>query len=132
MPFYYDGECAKHLKELGFERVIHTNEDFFEKIKDKQFMRTVDVIWDNPPYTSQETKQKLLEGLKSTGKPFCMLLPLPVVHAQFVRDILDMTKVQCIIPRKVRVCKTNKDPVPFKYLVWLCYKCNLNKDLYFI
>ncbi len=51
------------------------------KIKDKEFLEGVDVIFDNPPYTSPETKLKVLEGLKSTGKPFCMLLPLAVVHA---------------------------------------------------
>ena len=80
-PFFYDGECAKHLVELGFKHVLHSKEDFFMKIKDPEFMSGVDVIFDNPPYTSPETKQKVLEGLKSTGKPFCMLLPLAVVHA---------------------------------------------------
>jgi hypothetical protein len=48
-PFFYDGECSKHLQTLGFQKVLHGAEDFFEKIKDAKFMKKVDLIWDNPP-----------------------------------------------------------------------------------
>jgi hypothetical protein len=114
-PFYYDGMCAEHLRELGFDHVHHKpNEDFFVKIKDSKFLRSVDLIWDNPPYTSPETKERVLRGLLETSKPFCMLLPLATVHAQFVRDICDMTSVQLIIPRKVMVKKRTQDALPFK------------------
>ena len=115
-PFYYDGMCAEHLRELGFEHVHHKpNEDFFLKIKDTKFLHAVDLIWDNPPYTSPETKERVLRGLLETSKPFCMLLPLATVHAQFVRDICDMTSVQLIIPRKVMVKKRTQEALPFKY-----------------
>lgn len=131
-PFFYDGECAKHLCQLGYTNVVHTRDDFFEKVKDDKFLRGIDAIWDNPPYTSPETKQQVLKSLAGTGKPFCMLLPLAVLHAQFVRDLLDMSKVQAVIPRKVYVKKRNQEKLPFKYLVWLCYNMDLPKDLYFI
>jgi len=131
-PFYYDGECAKHLSMLGFTNVVHTQNDFFKQTKDTTFMKDVDVIWDNPPYTSPETKKKVLTTLADTKKPFCMLLPLAVVHAQFVRDLLDMSRVQLVIPRKVYVKKKNQSKVPFKYLVWLCYGLKLPRDTYFI
>lgn len=131
-PFFYDGECAKHLRSLGFKHVVHTQDDFFEKAKDDAFLRSVDLIWDNPPYTSPETKERVLRTLEATGKPFVMLLPLSILHAQFCRDLLDMSQVQAVIPRKVQVRKRNQEPVPFKYLVWLCYKAKLEKDIYFI
>ncbi|CAE7307091.1 unnamed protein product [Symbiodinium natans] len=56
MPFYYDGACAGHLRSLGFEKVIHEQEDFFQRVKDKSFLNRVDLIWDNPPYTAPEMK----------------------------------------------------------------------------
>ena len=63
MPFFYDGKCAEHLRSLGFSNVVHTDEDFFERVKDARFMKTVDFIWDNPPYTSQETKERVLRAV---------------------------------------------------------------------
>eukprot|EP00966_Prymnesium_polylepis_P170578 3943329-Prymnesium_polylepis.1 len=115
MPFYYDGACAEHLRALGFEHVIHEEAaDFFVKarapgargktnvllrrhrsaraclqVKDPKFMKKVDLIWDNPPYTSPETKERVLRALVATGKPFAMLLPISVLHVGFVRDIVD-------------------------------------------
>jgi len=44
-PFYYDGACAKHLRSLGFRKVVHENADFFQKVADKQFLAGVDFIW---------------------------------------------------------------------------------------
>ena len=32
-PFYYDGACAKHLRHLGFRRVVHEDADFFLKVQ---------------------------------------------------------------------------------------------------
>merc|ERR1712167_525314 len=121
-------------------------DDFFARVEDKTFMKDVDFIFDNPPYTSPETKQKVLEALKKTGKPFCMLLPLAVVHGQFVRDLFKeymgdfssdkseatsnvsasgTSRIQLVIPRKVIVTKGDvlkggeekQKEIPFKYLV---------------
>lgn len=131
-PFFYDGKCAVYLKEIGFKKVLHSNQDFFVKVRDQRFTRSVDLIWDNPPYTSPETKEKVLIALAKLGKPFVMLLPMTVLHVKFVRDVLDMSKVQCIIPRRVLVRKSGKTQVPFKYLCWLCYNVNLPRDMYFI
>ena len=59
------------------------------QVKDPKFMKKVDLIWDNPPYTSPETKERVLRALVATGKPFAMLLPISVLHVGFVRDIVD-------------------------------------------
>ena len=89
-------------------------------------------IWDNPPYTAADTKEAVLRALVATQKPFCVLLPSSVVFSKLFRDSLDADKVQLILPRRVRVCKTGQAPVPFKYLVWVCYAMGLDRDLYLV
>lgn len=132
MPFYYDGECASHMRSLGFEHIIHADDDFFAKVSDAAFMEGVDVIVDNPPYTAHETKERVLRALAASGKPFVMLLPMSIVHVAFVRDILDMRAVQLLVPRRVYVRKASGPELPFKYLVWLCYKTGFERDLEFL
>lgn len=133
MPFYYDGQCANHLRSCGFDQVVHrADDDFFLRVRDTKFLKKVDLIWDNPPYTSPETKEAVLRALATSGKPFAMLLPISVLHVAFVRSILDMSQVQVIIPRRVFVCKREGPEVPFKYLCWLCYRLGLKRDLYFL
>ena len=56
-------------------------------------MKKVDLIWDNPPYTSPETKERVLRALVGSGKPFAMLLPISILHVGFVRDIVDADEV---------------------------------------
>jgi len=129
MPFYYDGVCAQHLRALGFTDVVHTDEDFFERVQDRSFMDSVDLIWDNPPYTMPEMKERVLRALCACEKPFVMLLPISILHVGFVREIVDLNAVQVIIPRRVHVKKQNGDELPFKYLCWLCYKTQLSRDL---
>lgn len=135
MPFYYDGKCADHLRELGFgSKVIHEKKDFFDRVKDKAFMKKVDLVLDNPPYTGQDLKERILSALATANKPFCLLLPSSVIFTKFIRDCLDMPAVQIIVPRKVFVKKEGDDnkPVPFKYLIWLCHRMKLPKDLNFV
>ena len=133
MPFYYDGQCAEHVRALGFSHVHHRpGEDFFIKAREAKFLKSIDLILDNPPYTSPEMKESVLRALASTGKPFIMLLPMTVLHVGFVREILDANKIQVIIPRRVYVKKTNADEVPFKYLCWFCYGVRLPRDLILI
>ena len=132
MPFYYDGACAEHLRSLGFENVVHRREDFFERVLDAKFLKKIDLIWDNPPYTSAETKERVLRALAASGLPFAMLLPISVLHVAFVREGLDMDEGQAIVPRRVWVRKTDGGELPFKYLCWLCRGCRLPRDLLFV
>ena len=132
MPFYYDGACAEHLRELGFTRVHHKREDFFVQVRNPKFLRKVDLILDNPPYTSPEMKEAVLRALASTGKPFVMLLPISVLHVGFAREVLDTDKLQAVVPRRVYVRKTGGEEVPFKYLCWLCCGVQLKRDLILI
>ncbi|CAK8990156.1 unnamed protein product [Durusdinium trenchii] len=132
MPFYYDGACADHLRSLGFVNVIHRQEDFFERVLDLKFLRGIDLIWDNPPYTAPEMKERVLRALAQCGKPFVMLLPISVLHVGFVRDIIDMKRVQALIPRRVHVRKSGEEILPFKYLCWFCFGTKLPRDLIFV
>ena len=134
MPFYYDGRCAGFLRDLGFTDVIHTDDDFFERVLDKKFMKSVDIIIDNPPYTTSDMKEKVLRALADCGKPFCMLLPISILHVAFVRDIVAMDTVQAIVPRRVWVKKEGPDAgeIPFKYLCWFCVRTALERDLIFV
>jgi hypothetical protein len=133
-PFYYDGECAKHLNELGFKNVVHEpNVDFFERVQDEDFLNKVDLIWDNPPYTGEGMKEKVLMAAFAAKKPFVLLLPSSVMFSNLLRDCLteeQQKKIQVIAHRRVLVKKTgeNQAAVPFKYLIWLAYDVNLERD----
>lgn len=129
MPFYYDGAAGRRLKHAGFRRVVHRREDFFARVNDGPFIRSVDVVVDNPPYTGKGMKERVLTALVKGGIPFCLLLPLGVLHGAMVRQLLDPAHVQALIPRRCWVSKAGGKEVPFKYLVWLCYKLELDRDL---
>ncbi len=132
MPFYYDGACAEHLRSLGFRKVLHSNHDFFKQVERTKFMEGIDLIVDNPPYCGKDMKDKVLRTLARTGKPFVMLLPSSVLHSHALRQALDPRHLQVIYPRRVWVKKQDADEVPFKYLVWLAYRCSFTRDIYFI
>lgn len=74
----------------------------------------------------------MLRTLAAIGKPFILLLPISTLHVQFVRDVLDMGRVQALIPRRVHVRKRDGPELPFKYLVWFCYAAELERDLGFL
>lgn len=132
MPFYYDGQCADHLRSLGFSNVVHTEDDFFERVNDARFIKSVDLIWDNPPYTSQDTKERVLRAMVESGKPFALLLPISVLHAKFVRNIVPMDLTQCIIPHHTWVCKRGEAHLGFKYLCWFCCRTALERDILYV
>jgi len=80
-PFHYDGAAGARLKAAGFQKVVHTNADFFTRVNDGPFVRSVDVVIDNPPYTGAGMKERVLSALVASGLPFCLLLPLGVLHS---------------------------------------------------
>ncbi len=44
----------------------------------------------------------------------------------------DTLQVQLVLPRRLKVCKTDGPPVPFKQMLWLCHGCKLALDLNFV
>ena len=145
MPFYYDGKAGERLKKAfaprcATMRVIHKKQDFFKVMNDTKFLKSSNlVVVDNPPYTGKGMKERVLKCLIENDVSFCLLLPLGVLHSQFLRTLLlendnDYSKekkknIQVIIPRRVLVHKENGEEIPFKYLCWLCYGIGLERDL---
>ena len=133
--------------------VHEEGQDFFARARDQSFLSAhVDIIIDNPPYTSAETKEAVLCALVDTARPFCVLLPSSVLFTQLFRNCLP-EGVQLVLPRRVKVCKTGGAPVPvrarrhlcaggahallpspsqFKQMVWICHGCELAKDVNFV
>ena len=131
-PFVYDERAGERMKRAGFEKVVHKRADFFARVRDGPFVRSLSAVVDNPPYTGKGMKERVLRALVEAEVPFCLLLPLGVLHGAMVRELLDEKEVQVIIPRKCYVFKVGGAEVPFKYLCWLCYRLKLDKDLYLI
>jgi len=131
-PFVYDERAGERMKLAGFEKVVHKRADFFARVRDGPFVRSLSAVVDNPPYTGKGMKERVLRALVEAEVPFCLLLPLGVLHGAMVREVLDEKEVQVIIPRKCYVFKVGGAEVPFKYLCWLCYRMKLEKDLYLI
>jgi hypothetical protein len=51
-PFYCEGAVVKHLNSLGFQSVIHKNEDFWNHVQRKS-VPDYDVLVTNPPFSGE-------------------------------------------------------------------------------
>lgn len=72
-PYYCAGSVVQHLNRLGFSRVHNTPDDFYQVIS-SQRVPEHDVVLTNPPYSGNHF-ERLIDFLKSNGKPFLLLLP---------------------------------------------------------
>jgi len=127
MPFYGDGSCGKHLKEMGF-KVIHKQEDFYKYDRG-------DIVVDNPPY---ETKNKIITTLVERNKPFMLILPVSTICYNYSKILKG--DLQIVIPKKrpkfiyydKKTKKTDKNWMKKSSAfdsVWVCWKMNLEKDI---
>ena len=87
MPFYGDGTCANHLREMGF-KVYHEQEDFFKNDRG-------DIVVDNPPF---EFKKKIIETLVERKKPFMLIMPVSTLCYNYSRVL--GKDLQMLIPNK--------------------------------
>ena len=87
-PYYCDGSTKRHLESMGFEDVIHRNEDFYNIIKTKMIPQH-DVFLTNPPY-SDDHIERLLTFLTTQdySKPFCLLMPNWVARKKEFKSLL--------------------------------------------
>ena len=85
----------------GLQRQNNTREERFlqSNQRPQNSVANVDVIIDNPPYTGKGMKEKILTLLVTKDIPFCLLLPLGVLHAKFLRDL---TKTAEKVPTIIR------------------------------
>ncbi|CAD7956125.1 unnamed protein product [Amoebophrya sp. A120] len=117
-PFYSDGECKSHLERLGFQTVFHDREkDFFEVCSTAAswIEKSVDLILDNPPWTTLKMKKRILRAMVTLNKPFCLLTPTNFLQGPLLRSELGIfhglgsegkesssrSTVQVLLPTKV-------------------------------
>ncbi len=120
-PYYCQGRMKELLASIGFTNVVNNNRDFYKDIKCKN-VPTYDILVTNPPY-SGEHKTKLLQYLKTTNKPFALLLPVYTATKSYWRDVVTASKIPplYLLPPKSYEYDhpegTGKDLPPF-YSCW--------------
>ena len=94
-PYYCAGGMVEMLTDLGYNKIINKNRDFYADITKKQ-IPDHDVLITNPPY-SGEHKTKLLHYLLSTtlrdfplgqAKPFALLLPIYTANKNYWKEFV--------------------------------------------
>jgi len=128
-PFYNNGIAKTYLGKLGYNNVIHENEDFFENYDKYKY----DIILSNPPYS---IKQNILKVLYKIDKPFVLIVPTAIISKLYVKNIFkdDINKVQYIIPS--RRLQFEKDGINNKRCcfdcLFFCYKLELQRDIVYL
>ena len=125
-PFYCDGKQKEYLNELGFENVIHKDEDFFENYYENT------IVIDNPPFS----KFKIIcERLKLLDQPFILIGFSKIILMKWFQRLFK-EELQIIIPFKrptfTHLVNPKKGYTPPYGVQYYCYKMNLKKDLIFI
>ena len=125
-PFYCDGKQKEYLNELGFENVIHKDEDFFENYYENT------IVLDNPPFS----KFKIIcERLKELEQPFILIGFSKIILMKWFQRLFK-EELQIIIPFKrptfTHLINPKKGYTPPYGVQYYCYKMNLKKDLIFI
>lgn len=139
-PYYCNGATKRHLKELGYDNVIHEKRDFYQDITN-QTIPNYDIFVTNPPY-SEEHKIRCLQfcvqQLVERKRPFFLLLPTYVAakhyYTKAIQGIED--SIVYLLPRKTGNRSedyiydhpegTGKETSPFQSL-WFC---GIGKDRY--
>jgi len=126
-PFFSNGVSKTYLQQLGFNNVIHENEDFFENYVRYEY----NIILSNPPYT---IKRNILKILYKIDKPFVLIMPTSIINKLYIKSIFgaNIDKIQYIIPHKriqfERLDGYNQKRTCFDTL-FFCYKMNLPRDI---
>ena len=125
-PFYCDGKQKEYLNELGFNDVIHKDEDFFENYYENT------IVVDNPPFS----KFKIIcERLKELEQPFILVGFSKIILMKWFQRLFK-EDLQIIIPFKrptfTHLTNPKKGYTPPYGTQYYCYKMNLPKDLIFI
>ena len=129
-PFYSQGRVKKVWEELGFD-ITHVDGVNFFDLRTADI--TEDVIISNIPFSK---KNQCIERLFELGVPFMVLCPITTLAYVKTQRIIKKHKIQIIIPTN---CIGFIDPTtglqsrraPF-YLVWICYKINLQNDITYL
>lgn len=125
-PFYCDGNQKKYLNELGFENVIHNDEDFFQSYYENT------VVIDNPPFSKMK---EICARLKQLEQPFILIGFSKVILMKWFQRLFK-DHLQVIIPFTrptfTHLINPKKGYTPPFGVQYYCYRMNLPKDLIFI
>lgn len=80
---YCAGRTPRLLGQLGFSKVEHSNQDFYQVVREKRQPKH-DVLITNPPY-SGDHKKRCLEYCRASGKPWFLLVPNYVATKDYYR-----------------------------------------------
>lgn len=80
---YCAGRTPRLLRQLGFPKVEHSNQDFYKLVRENQQPKH-DVLVTNPPY-SGDHKKRCLEYCRASGKPWFLLVPNYVATKDYYR-----------------------------------------------
>lgn len=126
-PYYCNGRTKGLLQSLGFERVVHEKRDFYKDIAEGNVPKHHTLVT-NPPY-SDDHKEKCLQfcvdGFRSEGKSFFLLIPNYVAARSYYRRILGETikDVAYLLPTREYSYShpegTGHEESPFASL-WFC------------
>jgi hypothetical protein len=128
-PFYNNGKSKTYLGKLGYDNIIHENEDFFENYEKYNY----DILISNPPYS---IKQNILKILYKIDKPFVLIVPTAIISKLYVKNIFkdDIDKIQYIVPGRrlqFEVNGYNNKRCCFDCL-FFCYKLFLKRDIVYL
>lgn len=124
-PFPGESQSPAHMKHAFPCDVVSTTEDFYERVPPAG----TSLIVSNPPYSS---KIRLFSRLRELQLPFMMLLPVGSFTKQYSRWCTD--ELQLIVPSKriqFIVGGVQAKRTPFDCL-WVCWRCNLEKDITYL
>lgn len=122
-PYFFNGEALPRLKKaFNSTKVIHKNVDFYSQTN----FDDVDYIITNPPYSCMST---VLDKLKSTEKPFAILIPMSCLMRKYMRT-LDVDNKLTVMPLKPRKWPgyEHNFAIPLCFII---YGFDLKKQLYF-
>jgi hypothetical protein len=128
-PFYNDGAAKEYLGKLGYNKVIHFEENFFDNYDKYEY----DIIISNPPYS---IKKNILKILYMINKPFVLIMPTAIISKLYLKNIFkeNIADIQYIIPNRrlhFELNGFNKKRTPFDTL-FFCYKMNLQRDIIYL
>tara|TARA_R110002153_G_scaffold149341_3_gene300827 strand:- start:214 stop:717 length:504 start_codon:yes stop_codon:yes gene_type:complete len=126
-PYFCSGLTKQYFNELGYDNVIHNDEDFYTSYMNYDY----DIIITNPPFSN---KKKVCQILKQIDKPFIIIAPVSTITKKFWRETFKEGEVSMLIPNgRMQFSKNGKqlDSCWFD-CVFLTYKLNLDKQVIFL
>jgi len=126
-PFYCSGRSKEILNGIGYDNVIHEDEDFFLNHQ----RHTYDIVISNPPFSK---KKKVFDMLREIDKPFIMISPVSILTKQFFMDKYKGEDISILIPKR-RMQFSKKNQVSGRCwfdCIFVCYKLGLNKEIIFL